>query len=433
VKQSFHLTLILALVVAILALSGCAAFETAVASLPVADTNTDTDTAVSAAIVPVVNSAPAQEIDSAPAAEAASPSANSLDLRAAEDLLTDLYERVNPAVVNIQVTTKGNSVSSEELPEGFGQLPEDHPFFGPQYGQGSGFVYDQAGHIITNNHVIADADKITVIFADGVEADATLVGADPDSDLAVLKVEVDAAQLTPIPLGDSESLRVGQFVIAIGNPFGLAGSMTSGIVSGLGRSLAAEARLSTGNRFTMPDIIQTDAAINPGNSGGPLLNLDGEVIGVNTAIATEVGTFSGVGYAVPAETVSQVVPQLIANGKIEHPWIGISGREMNRTLAEAMGLASGQRGVLVVEVVADGPSSRAGLRGSNQEVTIDGFPVAIGGDVIIGINGITISEFDDLLSYIVQETAVGDTITLTVLRDGVEVEVAVTLAARPTS
>ena len=429
-KQTSRLTLIAVLIFSIFILAACGPAATSqTAALPagdtaVADTASTDDTAVVVPISAVTNAAaPAPAV--APAQTGAT-----LDLQAAQDTLVSLYERVNPAVVNIQVTI-GESTTS--LPNNINpeDLPEGHPFSGPQYGQGSGFVYNKDGYIITNNHVVADADAITVVFSNGTEVDATLVGTDPDSDLAVIKVDVPADQLTTVSIGDSESLKVGQFVIAIGNPFGLDGSMTSGIVSGLGRTLPAEARTVSGTQFRIPDIIQTDAAINPGNSGGPLLNLDGEVIGVNTAIATNVGTFSGVGYAVPAETVNQVVPQLIENGQIEHPWIGISGREMNRALAEAMNLDANQHGVLVVEVVPNGPSDKAGVRGSNSEVTIDGFQVMVGGDIIVGIDDQLVNEFDNLLSYIVQKTAVGDTINLTVLRNGEQIQVPVTLEARP--
>ena len=438
-KQTYPLriTVIAVLLLGILALAGCGAFNSAQTAVLPANTSTNTVADTTAAVVPV---SAVSNASSAPAAAPAQVGAT-LDLQAAQDTLVSLYERVNPAVVNIQVTINSDGSNSNlpdnfnipGLPEGMNpnDLPNGHPFSGPQFGQGSGFVYNTDGYIITNNHVVGDADSITVVFSDGTEADATLVGTDPDSDLAVIKVDVPADKLTPVSLGNSEALKVGQFVIAIGNPFGLDGSMTSGIVSGLGRTLPAEARTISGNQFSIPDIIQTDAAINPGNSGGPLLNLDGNVIGVNTAIATNSGTFSGVGYAIPAETVQQVVPQLIENGQIEHPWIGISRREMNRALAEAMNLNPDQRGVLVVEVVANGPSDKAGLQGSNSEVTIDGIQVAVGGDIIVGIDGQPVVEFDNLLSYIVQKTAVGDTVNLTILRNGTEMQVPVTLEARP--
>jgi 2-alkenal reductase len=207
--------------------------------------------------------------------------------------------------------------------------------------------------------------------------------------------------------------------------------MTYGIVSGLGRTLAADSVASNGRSFSIPDIIQTDTAINPGNSGGPLLTLDGQVVGVNTAIATNSGEFAGVGYVVPVETVQKVVPQLIANGSVQNPWIGISGQELNRTFAEAMNLDPNQRGILIGEIVADGPAAKTDLRSSELEVEIEGFPARIGGDIIVGINDLPVEKFDDLLSYIVQETEVGQTVTLTVLRDGAEVQLDIILEARP--
>ncbi|MEJ2749109.1 MAG: trypsin-like peptidase domain-containing protein [Anaerolineae bacterium] len=356
-----------------------------------------------------------------------------------EQTLIDLYERVSPSVVHVQVVINANGSAAgsdqfQTLPPGFPDLPNLQPFNqGPQQGLGSGFVYDKDGHIITNNHVIADADKITVIFPDDNEVDATLVGADPDSDLAVLQVDVPADQLQPVTLGDSDSLKVGQFLVAIGNPFGLDGSMSTGIVSGLGRQLPSSAQTPSGQAFTIPDIIQTDAAINPGNSGGPLLDLQGEVIGVNAAIATQSGTFSGIGYAIPSATVKQVVPQLIENGRIEHPWLGISGTTLTRSLAQAMDVSEDQRGVLVATVVADGPADKSGLRGSDTTTTIDGQSVPIGGDIITQIDDVPVTEFDDLLTYIVDDTKVGQTVTLHILRDNEPLEATVKLEARPTS
>ncbi len=361
-----------------------------------------------------------------------------------EQTLIDLYERVNPSVVHIQVvinadgSTAGNDQSPTlpELPQipGFPDLPDLQPFNqGPQQGLGSGFVYDKDGHIITNNHVIANADKITVILSNDTEVDATLVGTDPDSDLAVIQVDMPADQLQPVTLGDSDSLKVGQFLVAIGNPFGLDGSMSTGIVSGLGRQLPSSAQTPSGQAFTIPNIIQTDAAINPGNSGGPLLNLQGEVIGVNTAIATQSGTFSGIGYAVPSATVKQVVPELIRNGRVEHPWLGISGTTLNRSLAQAMDLSEEQRGALVVTVVADSPADKANLRGSDTTATIDGLDIPVGGDIITQIDDVSVTEFDDLLTYIVNDTKVGQTVTLQVLRDNEPLEITVKLEARPES
>jgi 2-alkenal reductase len=383
---------------------------------------------------------------SAQSAPVAVPNTQSTDV-VTEQTYIDIYNRLNPAVVNIQVVG-GAAVGEqffeipehEDVPEGFEDyfenLPEDFNQM-PSQGQGSGFVYDQQGHIITNNHVVEGAEKITVIFANGAEVDATLIGADPGSDLAVIKVDVPAAELTPVVLADSDQVQVGQLVATIGNPFGLSGSMSTGIVSGLGRMLPG-ASSPGGSSFNIPDIIQTDAAINPGNSGGPLLNLDGQVIGVNTAIQTNgafgaTASFGGVGYAVPANIVRQVAPQLIENGEITYPWLGVAGGTLSRDAAVEMGLEANQQGVLVNEVIEGGPAAKAGLRGSNAQVTVDGIPLAIGGDVIVQMGDQPVAEFDDLLTYIVRQTAVGETVTVTIIRDGELMDVEVTLEARPSN
>ena len=356
-----------------------------------------------------------------------------------ENTYIALYEKVNPSVVEIRVVSQAAvvNINPDNLPEDHPDVPEFNipdvaPFDSiPQGGQGSGFVYNDAGYIVTNNHVVADADRVVVIFADDQEVDATVVGTDPGTDLAVIKVDPAEVHLTPLVLGDSDSLRVGQLVAAIGNPFGLVGSMTTGIISGLGRLLPSEARTSTGAQFSIPDIIQTDTAINPGNSGGPLLNLDGEVVGVNTAIEAVAGGFGGVGYVIPSNTVQQVVPQLIENGRIAYPWLGISGTTLSNDLATAMDLDPEQDGVLVIEVIEGGPADKASLRGSETSVEIDGFTAFVGGDVLVQIDDQEVHQFDDLLGYIVSETAVGDTVTLQLLRDGEIQTIEVTLEARP--
>lgn len=343
----------------------------------------------------------------------------------------DLYERVNPSVVNIRVVGSLPGATQGGLPDLFPEIPEDHPPFGLPQGQGSGFVYDADGHIITNNHVIAGAQRVVVTFADGTEAEAEVIGADPGSDLAVIKVNPDEALLQPVTLADSDSLRVGQLVAAIGNPFGLDGSMSTGIISGLGRLLGSGAVTPSGDTFSIPNIIQTDTAINPGNSGGPLLNLDGAVVGVNTAIRSSTGGFQGIGYAVPANTVQRVAPQLIENGRVDYPWLGIRGGTLTSDLAQAMDLEAGQRGVLVVDVVADSPADKAGLRGGSETVTIDGSQFRIGGDVIVSLNGEPVTGIDNLIAIINSQTAVGDTVSLQILRDGELQDVAVTMEARP--
>ena len=322
-----------------------------------------------------------------------------------EDVLASLYERVNPSVVNI--TTES--------------------------GTGSGFVYDQQGHIVTNNHVVSGADEIWVTFSDSTMVEAAVVGTDPGSDLAVLKVDVDASHLSPVALGDYEALRVGQMAIAIGNPFGLAGTMTVGIVSALGRVLQA----GTGN-FSIVDLVQTDAPINPGNSGGPLLDSDGRVIGVNTLIFSSTGTSSGVGLAVPVSAVKRVVPQLIESGKFVHAWLGISGVTINAALAKEYSLPVTQ-GALVQSVTPGSPADLAGLRGAtvqpagrrmppNQEQTL-----SADGDIIIAIDGQEVQTFDDLVSYLSLQASVGQQVTLTILRDGRQQTLVVTLTERPTT
>jgi len=338
--------------------------------------------------------------------------------------LTSLYDRANPAVVNITVMMRVQ-VSDSELFPFESQGSEDYL----QQSEGSGFVYDLEGHIITNQHVVADAEKVTVTFFDDLAVPATVVGTDPDSDLAVIKVDVDREQLVPLTLGDSDAVRVGQPVVAIGNPFGLAGTMTSGIVSAVGRVMAAGG--SEISNYSIPDVIQTDAAINPGNSGGPLLNLQGEVIGVNTAIESSVSSSAGVGFCVPSNIVKKVVPSLIEKGYYEHTRIGISGWSITAGWVEVVGLEKGQRGVLVVEVTADSPAEEAGLRGCGSTVEIDGESYPSGGDIILSIDGETTNKFDELISYLARHTEVGQSVTLEILRNGRVMEVELTLDARP--
>lgn len=349
--------------------------------------------------------------------------------------LVALYQRVNPSVVNIQVTRIIPN-SGAQLPPSFPNIPgfpeaPDQPGNQYQVGQGSGFVYDSEGHIVTNYHVVGEADEVMVTFSDGLSLSAELVGGDPDSDLAVIKVESLPDRVAALPLGDSEGLRVGQAVAAIGNPFGLEGSMTTGIISALGRTLPSQARTLGGNRFSIPNVVQTDAAINPGNSGGPLLNLAGEVVGVNTAIESSSGQYSGVGFAVPSNTVERVVPVLIEEGGYRHPWLGISGMDLIPFVREAMDLGTDQRGVLVVTVIEDSPAEEAGLQGSDAEVQENGRTLRVGGDVIVGIDAVTVQDFDDLLSYLSEETQVDQEVELQVLRDGEQLNIPVTLGERP--
>ncbi len=364
-------------------------------------------------------------------------------LEAYQQTLTSLYEQVNPSVVNISVLVpqQGISLNNGQLPDlpfNFPGLPGDNqnqtPQL-PQYGQalGSGFVWDKEGHIVTNNHVVSGAEKIQVTFADGTIVDAKLVGADHDSDLAVIKVDVPADQLQPVQLADSDQVKVGQIAIAIGNPFGLENTMTVGIVSAVGRTLPASDGITTGPVYSIPDIIQTDAPINPGNSGGVLVDAYGRVIGVTAAIESPVRANAGIGFVIPSNIVKRVVPALIKDGSYAHPYLGISGTSLTPDLAKAMNLEAGTRGALVIEVNPGTPAEKAGLRGSQKQVEINGQTVQVGGDVIIAADGQPIKSMDDLIAYLSNNTEVGQKVSLTVLRDGKETQVNVTLEARPTS
>ncbi len=343
-------------------------------------------------------------------------------LAALQDALETIYAGVNPSVVSIRVTQQSSGGMilpfSEDLP-----LPSEE-------GAGSGFVWDTEGHIVTNYHVIENATRIVVQFSDSTTAVAAVIGSDPDSDLAVLKVEAPEAKLRPVRMAQAEA-RVGQLAVAIGNPFGLGNTMTVGFVSAIGRSLAVGETL--GSQYSIPDIIQTDAPINPGNSGGVLVNEQGEVIGVTTAIVSPVQASVGIGFAIPATIVQRVVPVLIEKGTYAHPWIGISGTSLTSEIATAMDLPAEQRGALVMEVIAGGPADKAGLQGSTRQVTIGGRQVAVGGDVIIAFDGVPIRSFDELVSVLGAQNRPGQTVTLTVLRDGAERDIRLTLQERPKS
>jgi len=340
---------------------------------------------------------------------------------AEDDDLAVLYARVLPAVVSIRV------IRPEEDLAGSSSAREEY-----SQGQGSGFIVDAVERIVvTNNHVIEAAELIEVVLCDGSILRAQVLGADPDSDLAALRVDGDAA-LSEVVLGDSDAVRVGQRAIAIGNPFGWQGTMTVGIVSGLGRtlSLGHAAEEVGGARFSIPQMIQTDAAINYGNSGGPLLDGQGRVIGVNTAMSSVTGVSGGVGFAVPINAVKRVLPMLIAEGSYAYPWLGISGTDVQPVHVEAMNLPV-ERGALVTEVVAGGPADLAGLRGSDGEVDYYGATASVGGDVIIAVDGEPVRRFDDLLTYLVEHAAPGDRVVLTFVRDGAEDTIEVTLGRRP--
>jgi 2-alkenal reductase len=407
---------LLAAALAALTLSACSVFGVPISRVaeptaaPVATTAPAEPTAV-----PTPRPTAAPLPTAAPIATLAPEFTNALEEEQA--ILTELYRRVNPAVVSIEVVADHPPIEGGIAP-------------GPiQFGQGSGFLIDDQGYIVTNNHVVEGASAFQVRFFDGSIVEAALIGGDEGSDLAVLKVNELPQGAAPLQLADSREVEVGQTAIAIGNPFGLQNTLTVGVVSGIGRSLAGPAS-PRGGRFSIPNVIQTDAAINPGNSGGPLLNIRGEVIGVNTAIRSETGVFEGVGYAVPANAVARVVPALIADGRYQHPWMGIGMRDVDPLLARRFELPVRQ-GVLVTDVQEGSPAAQAGLRPGTRREEYGGIPIVVGGDIITAVNGQPVRDGNELISYLELETSVGDTITMTVQRDGQEQQLPMTLAARP--
>lgn len=353
----------------------------------------------------------AEVVTQAPTLQPVSVAPVVIDQAESQDILVNLYERVNPGVVAIQIF---NEVG--------GAL-------------GSGFVYDKEGHVVTNYHVVEGASDLEVDFPSGFKARGNVIGTDLDSDLAVIKVDAPAEELFPLPLGDSDQLKVGQTVIAIGNPFGLVGTMTMGIVSAKGRTMESLRESAEGNFFTAGDMVQTDAAINPGNSGGPLLNLNGEVIGLNRAIRTT-GTNSigepvnsGIGYAVSSNILSRVIPVIIEKGSYDYPYLGVTSREdISLVMRDTLGLKRSS-GAYVISVSPGGPADEAGILGGTLKTDIPG--LLAGGDLIIAIDGKPVHVFSDLLSYLVSHKSPGDTVTLTIIREEQEKEVQVVLDKRP--
>ncbi len=356
---------------------------------------------------------PTQAVAQPPAA-----AVNPETVNAYEGALEAIYKQVSPSVVNINVVLQTSGFNAQG---GNGAL-------------GTGFIWDTQGHIVTNNHVIDGATSIEVNFPDGSIYTAKVVGTDPYSDLAVIKVDnVPAELLKPVTMGDSSKVQVGQIAIAIGTPYGLQGSMTVGIISAIGRQLPVDQGSSTAGAYQIPDIIQTDAAINPGNSGGVLVDDQGQVIGVTFEIQSGTGSNAGIGFVIPSAIVTKVVPSLISTGTFQHSWLGISGLSLTPDLAQAMNLSPQQRGALIETVTAGGPSDKAGLRASNNTVTISGQDVQVGGDVIIGIDQQPVKAMDDVIAYLASNTTAGQKVTLTILRNGVQQNVDVTLGVRPAS
>jgi S1-C subfamily serine protease len=329
--------------------------------------------------------------------------------------LTTIFKRVENSVV--QITSKVSVVNPYIIING-------NPLESQSTKLGSGFVYDDLGHIITNNHVIQGAKSVDVRFVDGNIYSAEVIGTDPFNDIAVLKITDDFSDegIIPVTLGDSFTLEVGQQVIAIGNPHGLSNTMTTGIISQTGRLLP-----NKDAGYSIPSIIQTDTAINPGNSGGPLLDLNGNVIGMNTAIQSTTGDFAGIGFAVPSNTVKRIVPELIQDGKYSHPWLGVAGTSLSPDIAKLLGLTKNYKGVIVTTIVKDSPAAKSGL----QEASYNANKELKNADVIISIDGNPVRDIDDLIIYLAENKNVGDTVILQVNRNGQIVDLTTTLAERP--
>jgi len=321
-----------------------------------------------------------------------------------------IYQKISPSVVNIISTV---------LTRDFFLNPV------PREGSGSGSIIDTRGHILTNNHVIRDAQKLEVTLFDGSKWRAKLIGKDPDNDLAVIKIGAPVEKLKPLPLGDSHRLQVGQKVLAIGNPFGLGLTLTTGIISSLGRNIRSEVGTM------IEELIQTDASINPGNSGGPLLNSAGEMIGINTAIISPTGTSVGIGFAIPVHTAKEIVPQLITKGYVAYPYLGASVQPLFPEFAKVLGLKV-HRGAMIVEVTPGGPADKAGLRGGNRQLQVGNLLFIVGGDIITQVDQHRVNNAEDLIKQLRNKKA-GDRITLKILREGNTQNVAVMLQERPRS
>ena len=337
-----------------------------------------------------------------------------------EQVFIGVYTDVVPSIVQIRTSRKIDS--QLDVPFMLEADPED--LF--QRSGGSGFVWDESGHIVTNHHVVADADRVIVMFSDGSEDEAQILGSDPDSDLAVLKIDNSNTDLFPVTLGSSSEVNVGQIAIAIGSPFGQDFSITSGIVSAVGRTIR-----SGNSQFSIPKVLQTDAPINPGNSGGPLLDRKGRVVGVNTQIISNTGASSGIGFAVPIDAAKRVIPELIQTGSYKYSWLGISGTSLSPDILELIALPEGTTGALIVEVMPDGPAEQGGLIPGDSITTVEGMDYRLGGDIIVSVDGTNIKDMDHLISYLIENTKASDVINVAVLRDGVEQILQIELGERP--
>ena len=361
------------------------------------------------AVVAAATDIPARTIDSFTAAEV---------VAAYEEVLSGVYESALPSVVYLRV---------ERMVRAYDDLSGDYrrPEGLVPAGEGSGFVWSAEGHVVTNHHVIASADRVTVIFADGAEFEAKVVGSDAGSDLAILKIDTAGRSFPALEMGDSGALRVGQLSLAIGNPFGQEFTMSRGIVSALGRAMPGV------DGFANSQIIQTDTHINPGNSGGPLLDRHGDVIGITAQIISNSGSSAGVGFAIPINTAKRIVPELIADGAYQHAYMGINGASLNDKLAQANGLSTDTRGTLIVGIVEGGPAHEAGLVASSETTRLDGLDYPVGGDVITGLDGTPVDGLNDLITYLSENNRPGDKLTVELLRDGEPKTVEVMLQTRP--
>ena len=338
--------------------------------------------------------------------------------------LTDQERQLQDLQNQIDVLNYINQTGLMPWPEIYNQIKHSVVLIQTDAGLGSGFIYDNKGYIITNYHVIEATNTIQVTFLDGNITGASKVGEDPYSDLAIIKVNPQVTTLYPVILGNSSNLTVGEPVAAIGNPFGLSDTITAGIVSALERTMDAP------GGYMIIDVIQVDAAINPGNSGGPLVNLAGQVVGVNTAIISETGTFAGVGFAIPSDTIKREISNLIEFGTYKHPWVGVSGVDVSVAIAQYIGLEKPQ-GFLIIEVTPDSPADLAGLQGGTQTVTIGGQEILVGGDVIVGIDDQSVRKLNDLVVYTERNKRPGDSINLTVIRNGDQINIPLQLGERP--
>ena len=435
IKQNRWLAFLIALV-AIVALTACTS--------ALSSDNNDSGPIVTSGSGGGQGGAAQVDVDSAgtepgPPAEAQGKSVEVLSadaiVAAQEEVINRIYETALPSVVQIRVTHKiGEESSFPDAPGAPGRpfdfdrfrdmpgVPDE--FF--RRGSGTGFVWDEEGRIVTNHHVIDGASRITVIFSDPSEMDATLLGSDPDSDLAVLQIDVSDAPTQPVPLADSDAVKVGQMAAAIGNPFGQEFTITTGIISAVGRTIR-----SGNGAFSVPKVIQTDAPNNPGNSGGPLLDRKGRVVGVNTQIISRSGSSAGVGFAVPINAAKRVIPVLINEVSYEHAWMGISGSTLSPDVAGLMDLPEDTRVILVIAASEDGPPGQADLRGSDRTVESEGIDYPVGGDVIVSINDFPTNEMDELISYLIDKTRPEDEVTLDVVRDGERQSINITLDTRP--